>query len=65
MGQTRDVNVIKLVLNDTVEEHILRCAITKIKLDEQIRGGTEDESSEVDQNVLEALRNDMKAEVVD
>jgi SNF2 family DNA or RNA helicase len=59
------VNVIKLVLNDTVEEHILRLAITKIKLDEQIRGGGEDESSEVDQNVLEALRNDMKAEVVD
>ena len=55
--------MIKFVLSGTVEEHILRCANTKIKLDERIRGGNdepEDGSEWLDENVMEALRNEIR-----
>lgn len=46
MGQTRDVKVIRLVVKDTIEEHILHLANTKLALDQemsQTNGNVEDE----------------------
>ncbi|KAI9096470.1 SNF2 family N-terminal domain-containing protein [Phlyctochytrium arcticum] len=37
VGQTRDVRVIKLIMKDTVEEHILRLATAKLKLDAKVQ----------------------------
>ncbi len=57
------MNVLKLIVKGTVEEHILRCAETKLKLDERIRGCEEDELEEeveqVDDTVMNALKLDM------
>lgn len=36
IGQTRDVNVIRLVMKDTIEEDILAMATTKLTLDSEI-----------------------------
>jgi SWI/SNF-related matrix-associated actin-dependent regulator 1 of chromatin subfamily A len=41
VGQTRDVTVIRLVTKDTIEEHILHLASTKLALDQEM--STEDE----------------------
>ncbi|KAJ3002428.1 ATP-dependent helicase fft2 [Thoreauomyces humboldtii] len=38
VGQTRDVTVWKLVLDRSIEQHILRRAQTKLKLDERVQG---------------------------
>ena len=36
VGQTRDVTVIRLVVKDTIEEHILHLANTKLALDQEM-----------------------------
>jgi SWI/SNF-related matrix-associated actin-dependent regulator 1 of chromatin subfamily A len=39
VGQTREVRVLKLVLEQSVETHMLRCATTKLKLDSRLQEG--------------------------
>ncbi|KAI8822380.1 SNF2 family N-terminal domain-containing protein [Fimicolochytrium jonesii] len=39
VGQTRDVTVYKLVLDNSIEQHILKNAQTKLKLDERVQEG--------------------------
>jgi SWI/SNF-related matrix-associated actin-dependent regulator of chromatin subfamily A containing DEAD/H box 1 len=51
VGQTRDVTVIRLVVKNTIEEHILHLANTKLALDNEMSGQTtfteeEDEKAE-------------------
>lgn len=61
VGQERDVTVYKFVVVGTVEESILRCAETKIKLDQRIRGENEDGWEEEDEeDVLEILRSELQ-----
>src|SRR5271154_161059 len=36
VGQTRDVTVVRLVVKDTIEEHILHLANTKLVLDQEM-----------------------------
>src|ERR1700694_5060505 len=43
VGQTRDVTVVRLVVKDTIEEHILHLANTKLALDQEMSQGYEDE----------------------
>jgi SWI/SNF-related matrix-associated actin-dependent regulator 1 of chromatin subfamily A len=44
VGQTRDVTVVRLVVKDTIEEHILRLAETKLALDQEMsHANNEDE----------------------
>jgi SWI/SNF-related matrix-associated actin-dependent regulator of chromatin subfamily A containing DEAD/H box 1 len=51
VGQTRDVTVIRLVVKDTIEEHILHLANTKLALDQEMSGTT-----------VESVEDDEKAE---
>lgn len=49
VGQTRDVTVIRLVVRDTIEEHILHLANTKLALDQemsQVANVEDDEKAE-------------------
>lgn len=50
VGQTRDVTVIRLVVKDTIEEHILHLANTKLVLDQEMSGARleDDEKAERD-----------------
>jgi SWI/SNF-related matrix-associated actin-dependent regulator 1 of chromatin subfamily A len=43
VGQTRDVTVVRLVVKDTIEEHILQLANTKLALDQEMSQANEDE----------------------
>ncbi len=62
MGQQRDVHVLKLVTCGSIEEHILRSAERKIKLDEKIKDNDErdDDNEWLDETVMEALRNELR-----
>ena len=51
VGQTRPVHVIKLILRDTVENHMLTMTENKIKLDDDVSGGDLDADSV--QDILE------------
>jgi len=56
VGQTRDVTVIKLIMKDSVEEHILNCAQRKLKLDRTISSNTEvDQCSNENDNGMSTL----------
>ncbi|KAJ3414260.1 hypothetical protein HDV05_006789 [Chytridiales sp. JEL 0842] len=46
VGQTRDVHVIKFVLEGSVEQHILRLADTKLNLDQRLQGEHVDDEEE-------------------
>ncbi|KAI9333459.1 P-loop containing nucleoside triphosphate hydrolase protein [Obelidium mucronatum] len=46
VGQTRDVTVIKLVIAGSVEQHILKLATTKLKLDKSLQQKQADEDQE-------------------
>ncbi|TRM69915.1 SNF2 family N-terminal domain-containing protein [Schizophyllum amplum] len=46
IGQTRDVDVIKLITRGTIEEDMLRLAQTKLALDEAVAGDVDDEKGE-------------------
>jgi SWI/SNF-related matrix-associated actin-dependent regulator of chromatin subfamily A containing DEAD/H box 1 len=46
VGQTRDVTVIRLVVRDTIEEHILHLANTKLALDQEMSQATNVEDEE-------------------
>jgi SWI/SNF-related matrix-associated actin-dependent regulator of chromatin subfamily A containing DEAD/H box 1 len=52
VGQTRDVTVIRLVVKDTIEEHILHLANTKLTLDQEMSSAAyteeEDEKAELE-----------------
>jgi SWI/SNF-related matrix-associated actin-dependent regulator 1 of chromatin subfamily A len=63
VGQKRTVRVYKLIMQNTVEEHILKSADFKLLLDQKVQG----KDVKVDQNdgVLEMLRNDVLLEEVD
>jgi SNF2 family DNA or RNA helicase len=51
-----------LVTRGSIEEHILRSADRKIKLDEKIRDNDErdDDTEWLDETVMEALRNELR-----
>src|SRR5579859_3110685 len=51
VGQTRDVTVIRLVTKNTIEEHILHLANTKLALDQEM--STTNDVSEVDEEKAE------------
>ena len=46
VGQTQDVTVIRLVMKDTIEEHILHLANTKLALDQEMSHVTDEERAE-------------------
>lgn len=52
VGQTRDVTVVRLVVKDTIEEHILHLANTKLALDNEMSTSNyteeEDEKAELE-----------------
>ncbi|KAJ3020661.1 UNVERIFIED_CONTAM: hypothetical protein HDU68_010066 [Siphonaria sp. JEL0065] len=50
VGQTRDVTVIKLVVSGSVEQHILKLATTKLKLDKSLQQKQADEDQDGDDN---------------
>lgn len=55
VGQTRDVNVIRLVTKNTIEENILELANTKLALDRSISGevdGVPDDEKSAERNAL-------------
>ncbi|KND02642.1 uncharacterized protein SPPG_01730 [Spizellomyces punctatus DAOM BR117] len=49
VGQTRDVTVIKMVLDGSVEQHILRLAEAKLKLDAKVQQREEEDTAEMDE----------------
>ncbi|KAI9491570.1 SNF2 family N-terminal domain-containing protein [Zychaea mexicana] len=51
VGQTRDVTVYKMVAENSVEEHILRMADIKLRLDRSVSGLGEDTEGEADEQV--------------
>ncbi|TPX55248.1 hypothetical protein PhCBS80983_g05482 [Powellomyces hirtus] len=63
VGQTRDVRVVKLVLDKSVEQHILKRAMTKLKLDERVQAVDDDgkvgDDEIVDSYVLDMLRDEL------
>ena len=46
VGQTRDVTVIRLVVKDSIEEHILHLANTKLALDQEMSSSTYSEEDD-------------------
>lgn len=44
IGQKRDVDVVKLITRNTIEEDMLRLGQTKLALDEAVAGDAEDDS---------------------
>jgi SWI/SNF-related matrix-associated actin-dependent regulator of chromatin subfamily A containing DEAD/H box 1 len=61
VGQKRPVEVIKLISEGTVEQHMLTCANFKLLLDDKVQeaDGKQDDPEADEGQVLEMLRNDM------
>jgi SWI/SNF-related matrix-associated actin-dependent regulator 1 of chromatin subfamily A len=61
VGQKRPVEVIKLIAEGTVEQHMLTCANFKLLLDDKVQeaDGKQDDPEADEGKVLEMLRNDM------
>jgi SWI/SNF-related matrix-associated actin-dependent regulator of chromatin subfamily A containing DEAD/H box 1 len=49
VGQTRDVTVIRLVVKDTIEEHILHLANTKLALDQEMSSSITEDDEKAEQ----------------
>ena len=68
IGQTRDVDVVKLITRGTIEEDMLRLAQTKLALDEAVAGDVDDEKGEsavareMKQSLLSMLRKQCSPE---
>ncbi|KAL1748813.1 SNF2 family N-terminal domain-containing protein [Schizophyllum fasciatum] len=68
IGQTRDVDVIKLITRGTIEEDMLRLAQTKLALDEAVAGDIDEEkgesavAKEMKQSLLSMLRKQCSPE---
>ncbi|CAB4025988.1 SWI SNF-related matrix-associated actin-dependent regulator of chromatin subfamily A containing [Paramuricea clavata] len=54
LGQTREVNVYRLICKDTCEEDILKCANDKIRLHEDISGN---QISNKEDDIIQSLVN--------
>ena len=61
VGQTRPVTVYKLILKNTVEQHMLTCANFKLLLDLKVQD-RDDPKLELDSNLLKMLHDDMMNE---
>ena len=66
VGQTREVEVIRLVTRGTIEENIHQLGETKLALDDRVAGqGTEDtDSNEAQNKKVEAVGEKMVAEMI-
>ncbi|KAG9006776.1 hypothetical protein FRB94_000460 [Tulasnella sp. JGI-2019a] len=66
IGQKRDVEVIKLLTKDTIEEDIHRIGKTKLELDDAVAGGQEDDGEKAEKimksSLLTALRTKLEKE---
>lgn len=67
IGQTRDVDVIKLISRGTIEEDMLKLGETKLALDEAVSGDTDDKGDgesaperEMKTSLLQVLRQQFK-----
>ncbi len=61
VGQKRPVTVYKLILKNTVEQHMLTCANFKLLLDLKVQD-RDDSHLELDSNLLKMLHEDMMKE---
>jgi SWI/SNF-related matrix-associated actin-dependent regulator of chromatin subfamily A containing DEAD/H box 1 len=61
VGQLRPVTVYKLILNNTVEQHMLTCANFKLLLDLKVQD-RDDSKVDLDSNLLKMLHDDMMKE---
>lgn len=50
MGQTKDVRIIKLISQDSIEEYILKMADIKLRLDKRISSSTAQDEGEEQQD---------------
>uniref|UniRef100_A0A914W740 SWI/SNF-related matrix-associated actin-dependent regulator of chromatin subfamily A containing DEAD/H box 1 homolog n=1 Tax=Plectus sambesii TaxID=2011161 RepID=A0A914W740_9BILA len=56
MGQTKEVTVIRLISENTVEVHMLKCAKQKLALEKEVTGdGDNQDSSESEEHTVELL----------
>lgn len=70
IGQQRDVDVVKLITRDTIEEDMLRLGETKLALDEAVAGDVEDAGAsgegenekQMKRSLMSALRNQFLAQ---
>ncbi|PFH51523.1 hypothetical protein AMATHDRAFT_58959 [Amanita thiersii Skay4041] len=65
IGQKRDVDVVKLISQGTIEEDMLRLGQTKLALDEAVAGDTDEKSEsgperEIKTSLLHALRQQLE-----
>ena len=50
VGQIRPVKVVKLVVKETVEEHMYRCAGQKLRLDQSLSNSSADDRTSSSEN---------------
>lgn len=62
MGQTKDVRIIKLISEDSVEEYILKMANIKLRLDKRVsaKEGDEAENQEYDEDESEQQKQSLQ-----
>lgn len=69
VGQQRPVRIYKLILDGSVEQHMLTCANFKLLLDTKVQniddGGADQPDPKEEEKLMELLRNDMMNESED
>jgi SWI/SNF-related matrix-associated actin-dependent regulator of chromatin subfamily A containing DEAD/H box 1 len=66
VGQTKNVTVVRLVTNSTIEEHIYKSARLKLELDASVSKDTftsktnDNAEVEISTSVLQVLKDEMK-----
>lgn len=59
IGQRRDVDVIKLITRESIEEDMLRLGQTKLALDRAVAGAEDDAGEEAGENVEKQLKTSL------
>lgn len=63
VGQTREVEVVRLVTKGTVEEQIHALGVSKLKLDDMVAGDEAENSTKADKVGLEAVQEMLKKQI--
>lgn len=65
IGQKRDVDVVKLITRDTVEEDMLRLGQMKLDLDEAVAGDSDDQDARVESDMKKSLMKTLRQKFED
>jgi hypothetical protein len=64
IGQVRDVNVIKLICKDSVEEMMRDLAVNKLALDSEVSGGVQGSNADEDDGNSAQIEKSMKSSIL-